>query len=102
MNPQVRREVLGGAVLALLGVGLRMAFCAAFPTDPVSDFRGLVLFGVRLRDEGLAVPGWHWVQFNSGLPLLFSALFRVFPHGVGAVARVATATATGLAGLLPS
>jgi hypothetical protein len=56
---------------------------------------------VRLRDEGLAVPGWHWVQFSAGLPLLFSALFRVFPHGVGAVARVATATATGLLGLLP-
>lgn len=96
-----RREVLGAAVLAILGVGLRLAFCAAFPSDPVSDFRGLVLFGVRLRDEGLAVPGWHWIQFNSGLPLIFSALFRVFPYGVGAVARVATATATGLAGLLP-
>lgn len=96
-----RREALGAAVLVVLGVGLRLSFCAAFPTEPVSDFRGLVLFGVRLRDEGLAVPGWHWVQFNAGLPLLFSLLFRVFPHGVTATARVATAGATGLTPLAP-
>jgi len=56
---------------------------------------------VRLRDEGLAVPGWHWVQFNPGLPLVLSSLFRVFPHGVIATARHATAVATGLMPLLP-
>jgi hypothetical protein len=78
-----------------------LAFCAAFPTDPVSDFRGLVLFGLRLRDEGLAVPGWHWVQFNSGLPLILSVLFRVFPRGISGVARIATATATGVVPVLP-
>jgi hypothetical protein len=56
---------------------------------------------VRLRDEGLAVPGWHWVQFNPGLPLILSGLFRIFPHGVIATARHATAIATGLMPLLP-
>lgn len=92
---------MGAVALALAGVGLRLAFVAAFPAEPVSDFRGLVVFGLRLRDEGLAVPGWHWVQFNPGLPLLLSALFRVFPRGVAETARVATAVTTGLVPLLP-
>lgn len=96
-----RREALGAGVLVLCGVGLRLAFVTAFPTEPISDFRGLVLFGLRLRDEGLAVPGWHWVQFNPGLPLILSGLFRLFPHGVIATARHATAVATGLMPLLP-
>jgi len=97
----LRREALGAVALALVGVGLRLAFVARFPTEPISDFRGLVLFGVRLRDEGLAVPGWHWVQFNPGLPLILSVLFRILPHGVIATARHATAVATGLVPLLP-
>jgi hypothetical protein len=96
-----RPEAIGAAALAILGVGIRLALGAAFPTEPVSDFRGLVMFGLRLRDEGLAVPGWHWVQFNSGLPLLLAGVFRVFPRHVAAVARVATAVATGLVPLLP-
>lgn len=95
------REAAGAAALVLAGVGLRLAVAAAFPTEPVSDFRGLVLFGVRLRDEGLAVPGWHWVQFSPGLPLILSLLFRVFPHGVAAVARSATAVAAGLVAVVP-
>ena len=94
-------ELLGAAGLVLAGVGVRIAFTSAFPSEPLSDFRGLVLFGVRLKEEGLAVPGWHWVQFNPGLPLIFSVLFRLFPHGVTAVARTATAAASGLAALLP-
>jgi hypothetical protein len=96
-----RREVLGAAALAFLGVGVRLAFVAAFPTEPLSDFRGIVLFGLRLRDEGFAVPGWHWVQFNPGLPLILSGLFRIFPHGVTQTAREATAVVTGLMPLLP-
>ncbi|HTR04521.1 MAG TPA: glycosyltransferase family 39 protein [Thermoanaerobaculia bacterium] len=101
MTPRSGREAIGAAVLVFAGVGLRLAFVGAFPTEPVSDFRGLVFFGLRLRDEGLAVPGWHWVQFNAGLPLLLSALFRLFPHGVAAAAREATAVVTGLTALLP-
>ncbi|HTY41964.1 MAG TPA: glycosyltransferase family 39 protein [Thermoanaerobaculia bacterium] len=101
MTPRAGREAIGAAALVLAGVGLRLGFVGAFPTEPVSDFRGLVVFGLRLRDEGLAVPGWHWVQFNAGLPLLLSALFRLFPHGVAAAAREATAVVTGLTALLP-
>jgi hypothetical protein len=101
LTSTLRREVLGAAALALLGVGVRLAFVAAFPTEPLSDFRGVVLFGLRLRDEGFAVPGWHWVQFNPGLPLILSGLFRIFPHGVTRTAREATAVVTGLLPLLP-
>jgi Dolichyl-phosphate-mannose-protein mannosyltransferase len=96
-----RREAAGALALGILGVGARLAWTAAFPTDPVSDFRGLVVFGLRLRDEGLAVPGWQWAQFNAGLPLVLSVLFRIFPRDVGGVARIATAAATGLTPLLP-
>ncbi len=96
-----RRDAIGAAVLTAAGVGLRLLFGAAFPTEPVSDFRGLVLFGLRLREEGFAVAGWHWVQFSPGLPLLLSVLFRVFPRNVAAVARISTEVATGLVPLLP-
>ena len=101
MNRPDRREAAAAAALVLVGVGLRLVVVALFPTEPLSDFRGLVLFGVRLRDEGLAVPGWQWVQFSPGLPLILSGLFRLFPHGVVAVARNATAVATGLLPLAP-
>lgn len=93
--------MIGAAALVVLGVGIRLVFVSTFPTVPLSDFRGLVLFGLRLRDEGLAVPGWHWVQFNPGLPLILSGLFRIFRHGVSGTAREATAIATGLLPLLP-
>ena len=96
-----RRDLQGAALLLVLGVGLRLWFCAAFPAQPFSDFAGLIAFGLRLRDEGLFVPGWHWVQFNSGLPLLLSVFFRVVPHGTAHAARVATAVLTGLTPLLP-
>ncbi|HWZ86366.1 MAG TPA: hypothetical protein VN032_09195 [Thermoanaerobaculia bacterium] len=41
------------------------------------------------------------MQFNPGLPLMLSLLFRIFPGGIAGVARVATATATGLVPVLP-
>jgi hypothetical protein len=101
VSPPDRREAAAAAALVLFGVGLRLFLVALYPTVPLSDFRGLVLFGLRLRDEGLTVPGWHWVQFSPGLPLLLSALFRVFPRGVFETARNATAIVTGLAPLMP-
>lgn len=101
MEAGQRRGLRGAAFLLLLGVGLRLWFCAAFPARPFSDFAGLVAFGLRLRDEGLFVPGWHWVQFNPGLPLVLSLLFRVVPHGTAQAARTATAVVTGLTPLLP-
>jgi len=96
-----RREAAAAALLALVGVGLRLAFARAFPTIPFSDFHALIAFGTRLRDEGLTVPGWGWVQFNPGLPLLLSLLLRVFPSDPDSAARTATAVLTGLAGLVP-
>ena len=101
MTRPPRGEAAAAAALVLAGVGLRLLAVTRYRTEPLSDFRGLVLFGVRLRDEGLAVPGWHWVQFSPGLPLILSGLFRLFPHGVTGVARTATAVATGLLPLAP-
>ena len=96
-----RREAAAAALLALIGVGLRLAFARAFPTIPFSDFHALIAFGARLRDDGLTAPGWGWVQFNPGLPLLLSLLLRVFPSNPDVAARTATAVLTGLAGLVP-
>jgi hypothetical protein len=101
VSPPDRREAAAAAALVLLGVGLRLFLVTRFPTEPLSDFRGLVLFGLRLRDEGWTVPGWHWVQFSPGLPLFLSGLFRLFPTRVFATAREATAIVTGLAPLAP-
>ncbi len=96
-----RREALGAVALVALGVGLRLLFAAAFPTQPFSDFRAIVDFGLRLRDQGPAAPGWGWVQFNPGLPLLLSVLFRAAPADPASAARVATAIVSGLTPVLP-
>jgi hypothetical protein len=90
-----RRDLAGAALLVVLGVGLRLAFLRAFPTLPLSDFRALIDFGIRLRDRGLAAPGWGWVQFNPGLPLILSVLLRAFPSDPASAARIATAAVTG-------
>jgi hypothetical protein len=101
-NPaHAREEVFGAALVLALGLGLRLAFIRAFPTIPVSDFRVLIAFGTRLRDQGLTAPGYGWVQFNSGLPLVLSVLFRIFPSDPEGAARAATAVVTGLTGLAP-
>ncbi len=96
-----RREALGAVALVALGVGLRLLFLAAYPTHPFSDFRALVDFALRLRDHGLAAPGWGWVQFNPGMPLVLSVLFRVAPADPASAARLATAIVSGLTALLP-
>lgn len=101
LAPTARGEAFGAALIVVLGIGLRLAFLRVFPTIPVSDFRALVEFGLRLRDGGPAAPGFGWVQFNPGLPLVLSVLFRVFRSDPSAAARAATAVATGLTGLLP-
>jgi hypothetical protein len=96
-----RREILAALALVALGVGLRLSFALAYPVEPFSDFRALVDFALRLRDQGLSAPGWGWVQFSPGLPLILSVLFRWAPADPAAVARLATAIATGLTPLLP-
>ena len=96
-----RRDLLLALTLGALGVGCRLAFLSIFPTLPVSDFRGLIRFGLLLRDKGLSGPGWLWTQFNPGLPMLLSVLYRILPNGGQELARDATAIVTGLLGLLP-
>ena len=97
---RARRELPLALSLAVLGVGSRLLFLSVFPTIPISDFRGLIRFGLQLRDGGLAAPSWLWTQFNPGLPMLLSLLYRILPGGGPAAAREATAIATGLLGLL--
>src|SRR5262249_52192249 len=96
------REALAFFLLLIAGMAPRLAFVLHFPTIPLSDAEGLVNFGVFLRDHGLTTPVWFWEQFNPGLPLLLSFLFRIFAHAdPGAVARVATAVVCGFLPLVP-
>ena len=96
-----RRESLAVLALLVLGVGTRLAFTRAFPTLPFSDFQALIGFGKHLLASGLAAPGWYWVQFNPGLPMLLALLYRLVPDGGPAAAREATAIWTGLLPLFP-
>ena len=95
-----RRELLAGAGLLVLGVGLRMAFVLRVPTIAFSDFRALIDFGLEMRRQGWAPGTWHWIQFNPGLAMALSLVFRVFPDPETS-ARHATAVWTGLMPLLP-
>src|ERR1035438_10206909 len=90
-------ETLALLLLLILGLASRLAFVSAFPTIPLSDASGLVMFGLNLRDHGLLSPSHFWEQFNPALPLVLCGLFHVFPHAdPGAVARLATACVCGL------
>lgn len=95
------REWAGVSLLLLVGVGTRVAFAFAYPTLPFFDFLQLVHFGTLLRHQGLFASGWYWSQFNPGLPVILSVLFRAFPADPIAVARMSTAVATGLCPILP-
>ena len=97
-----RREWLGLALLLAAGLLPRLAFVTAFPTRPVSDFRGLVDFGLALRDHRAIAGGfYYWDFLNPGLPLTLSLILRLFPAWPDSAARLATAIATGLMPLLP-
>lgn len=94
------RDIGGAAFLAALGLGTRLGFQAAFPTQPFYDPLQLVHFGELIRDQGLAGKGWYWINFNAGLPVVLGALFRTGGSPLP-LARIATACATGLVGILP-
>ena len=96
-----RREAIALALIVALGVGARLAFAARFPTLPFWDSLQLIHFASLLRLHGLTAPGWYWAQFNPGLPMILSALFRLFPGDPTTVARTATGIATGLLGAIP-
>lgn len=79
----------------------RLLFVQVFPTRPVSDFRGLVDFGLWMRDRSVTAGGYFWDLLNPGLPLVLSLIFRIFPQDPDTAARLSTAVATGLLPLFP-
>ena len=100
-NVECVKPVLLPAFLLIAGLLARLTFVQVFPTLPVSDFRGLVAFGLWMRDRSLTTGGYFWDYFNPGLPLVLSFLFRIFPRDPDATARLATAVSTGLLPLFP-
>jgi hypothetical protein len=96
-----RWEWLGLAVLLAAGLLSRIAFVTLFPTRPVSDFRALVDFALRMRDQSLVTGGFYWDLLSPGLPVTLSLLLRLFPASPDTAARLATAVATGLLPGLP-
>jgi hypothetical protein len=95
------REALWLSLLLAAGLLARLAFVIAFPIQPVSDFRGLVDFGLFMRDHSVVTGGYFWRFFNPGLPLVLSLIFRIVPGSPETAARLATAVATGLVPALP-
>jgi hypothetical protein len=94
-------EILTGIALLLLGLGIRVAFVTAFPTVPVSDFRGLVAFAQAFGDGTWITQGRPWELFSPGLPLALAPLLRLSPWPADDTARLATAIVCGLLPLLP-
>jgi len=98
-QPALESLLLCGVLL--LGVLPRIAFIAAFPTQPISDFFNLMQFALSLEANPFAPGVWWWTSFSSGLPTALSLLFRVSPFAPVPTARVATALLTGLTPILP-
>ena len=96
-----RREWLGLALLLAAGLLSRIAFVTVFPTTPISDFNGLLEFGLWMRDRSIVNGGFFWDLFSPGLPLILSLILRVFPAAPETAARLSTAVATGLLPLFP-
>jgi hypothetical protein len=96
-----RREWLGLALLLAAGLLSRLVFVTVFPTTPISDFNGLVQFGLWMRDRSIVTGGFFWDLFNPGLPLILSLILRVFPSAPETAARLSTAIATGLLPVFP-
>ena len=99
-----REEVRAAGLAVLLAAAAllpRLVWVTLVPTRPVSDFDALVKFAVAFTHSPIA-RGAIWQQFNPGLPLLLSAVLRVFPAAAPeVVARYATAAWTGGAALAP-
>jgi hypothetical protein len=96
-----RQDALTAAILALLGIGIRLAFVRAFPSLPVSDTIRIIAFGRVFSDQGLFPSTNYWTDFNPGLPMILAVLDRLFPGGANVVAQTATAVVSGLVGLIP-
>ena len=94
-------EFIWVVAIILLGVLPRVGFIILFPTNPISDFKGLVDFAIAIRDSLFARGAWYWEFFNAGLPTLLSGILRIFPASPETTARWATAILTGLVPILP-
>jgi len=98
---QRSRELTLSLILLFAALSPRLLMVTLFPTQPISDFAGLVGFGKHLMQAGMASSSWHWDFFSTGLPLTLSLLFRWLPFQPEATARLATALLTGTSALLP-
>ena len=87
--------------LLFVGVASRLTFATLFPTNPGSDFDGLTQMATRLSNSFFGSGGEGWDFYNPGMPVLLSLAFRILPGAHADVARLVTATATGLAPLIP-
>ena len=94
-------EFIWGVLIILFGVLPRVGFINLFPTNPISDFKGLVDFAIAIRDSLFARGTWYWEFFSAGLPTLLSVILRIFPVSPETTARWATAILTGLVPILP-
>jgi hypothetical protein len=101
LRPQSSREAGWAVLLLFLGLLPRLTFVTLFPTQPVSDFAGVIQFALAFRDQSLTAPGYYWDVFNVGPALALSLVLRVFPDSPETTARLATAVWTGLMPLLP-
>ena len=100
-DSSLRSEFIWFVVIILLGVLPRLGFVILFPTNPISDFRGLVDFAIAIRDSVFARGTWYWEFLNAGLPTILSVILRVFPDSPETTARWATAILTGLVPIFP-
>jgi hypothetical protein len=94
-------EFIWFVVIILLGVFPRLTFIILFPTQPISDFKGLVDFAIALHDSVFAGREWYWEFLNAGLPTMLSVIMRIFPESPETTARWATAVLTGFVPLFP-
>jgi len=94
-------EWIWAALLLAVGVGLRLAWVTLFPTIPISDFRAIVDFAVAFSESVSPQGVWQWQQFNAGMPMALSVLFRMGLAPPEEVARYATAIVTGVLPLIP-
>jgi hypothetical protein len=94
-------EFVWVTAIILFGVLPRVGFIILFPTNPISDFKGLVDFAIAIRDSLSARGAWQWEFFNAGLPTILSGIIRISPASPETTARWATAILTGLVPILP-
>lgn len=98
---RVAVEILFAAFLLAAGLAPRLAFATLFPTEPISDFAGLVDFSVGFREEGLVPSSHQWQYRSPGMPMALAPILALFPEDPAATARFATAAVCGLLPLLP-